>query len=54
MGARKLFSDIHRYHFKDHSYWMENYVCLNSVAFLLGAVLLGLDTLPMEGIGRGV
>lgn len=50
LGARNMFSDIHRYDLKNQSYWTENHVCLNIASFLLGTVLLGLDALPMEGL----
>lgn len=49
-GVRNLFSDIHRYDLKDHPHWMEKQVYLNIGQFLLGAALMGLDALPMEGI----
>ena len=50
MGAKKLFTDIHKYDLKDVQHWMEKQVYLNIGSFLLGVATLGIDAVPMEGI----
>ncbi len=50
MGAKKLFTDIHRYDLKDAQHWLEKQVYLNIGNFLLGVAALGIDAVPMEGI----
>ncbi|WP_255504415.1 oxygen-insensitive NAD(P)H nitroreductase [Mesonia sp. HuA40] len=50
LGAKKLFTDIHRFDLKDAQHWMEKQVYLNLGSFLLGAASLGIDAVPMEGI----
>ena len=50
LGAKQLFTNIHKYDLKDAQHWMEKQVYLNIGNFLLGAAALGIDTVPMEGI----
>lgn len=50
MGAKKLFTNIHRYDLKDAQHWLEKQVYLNIGNFLLGVAALGIDAVPMEGI----
>ncbi|GAA3520146.1 oxygen-insensitive NAD(P)H-dependent nitroreductase NfsB [Aquimarina addita] len=50
MGAKNLFTDIHKYDLKDAQHWMEKQVYLNIGSFLLGVATLGVDAVPMEGI----
>ncbi|GAA5225439.1 oxygen-insensitive NAD(P)H nitroreductase [Membranihabitans marinus] len=49
-GARKIFTNFHRYDFKDLQHWMEKQVYLNMGSLLLGVAALGIDAVPMEGI----
>ena len=49
-GARNLFADIHKYDLKDQQHWMEKQVYLNIGNLLLGAALLKIDAVPMEGL----
>jgi len=49
-GARNLFVDIHKYESKDQQHWIEKQVYLNIGTLLLGASLLKIDAVPMEGI----
>lgn len=49
-GGRNIFTDMHRYDFKDLQHWMEKQVYLNIGNFLLGVAALGIDALPMEGV----
>jgi len=48
--VRQLFLDIHRYDMKDEAHWLAKQVYLNMGAVLLGAGMLGIDTVPMEGL----
>lgn len=48
--GRSLFTDIHRYELKDVQHWFEKQVYLNMGTVLLGAGVLGIDAVPMEGI----
>jgi len=50
LGAKQLFTNIHRYDLKDAKHWMEKQVYLNIGNFLLGVATLGIDAVPMEGI----
>lgn len=50
LGAKKLFTNIHRYDLKDAQHWLEKQVYLNIGNFLLGVAALGIDAAPMEGI----
>jgi len=47
--SRLLYSDIHRYDYKDAQHWMEKQVYLALGTLLLGAAALGIDACPMEG-----
>lgn len=49
-GARNLFANMHKYELKDQQHWMEKQVYLNMGNLLLGAAMLEIDALPMEGI----
>lgn len=49
-GGRKYFADLHRNEFNDFQHWMEKQVYLNIGNVLLGAGMLKIDALPMEGI----
>ena len=49
-GARNLFTNIHRYDLKDLQHWLEKQVYLNIGNLLLGAAVMGIDALPMEGL----
>lgn len=49
-GGRNIFADIHKYDLKDLQHWLEKQVYLNVGNLLLGAGVLGIDALPMEGI----
>lgn len=48
--GRTFFVDIHRKELNDIQHWNEKQVYLNIGNALLGAAVLGLDALPMEGI----
>lgn len=48
-GGRKMFSDMHKYDFKDQQHWSEKQVYLNLGNFLLGVAHLGIDAVAMEG-----
>lgn len=48
--GRTFFVDIHRKELNDIQHWNEKQVYLNVGNTLLGAAVLGLDALPMEGI----
>lgn len=50
--ARSFFTDVHRYELKDVQHWMEKQVYLNMGTVLLGAGLLGIDAVPMEGVDQ--
>ncbi len=47
--TRRLFSDMHRYDWKDLQHWLEKQVYLNIGSFLLGVAALGIDATPIEG-----
>lgn len=49
-GGRKYFADLHRNEFNDFQHWLEKQVYLNIGNLLLGAGILQIDALPMEGI----
>ena len=49
-GARNLFADSHKYDLKDQQHWIEKQVYLNIGNLLLGAALLKIDAVPMEGL----
>lgn len=48
--GRKMFSEMHKYDFKDFQGWAENQVYINLGNFLLGVAALGIDALAMEGV----
>lgn len=48
--GRQLFLDMHRFDTKDETHWLAKQVYLNMGAVLLGSALLGIDTVPMEGV----
>ena len=50
--GRARFTNLHRYELKDTQHWMEKQVYLNLGTVLLGAAVLGIDAVPMEGIDR--
>lgn len=53
-AGRTFFVNQHRFDKKDAQHWMEKQVYLNIGSFLLGAGVLGLDALPMEGVDLAV
>ena len=50
----KNYINIHKYDLKDEQHWMEKQVYLNLGNILLGAELLEIDALPMEGFNKQV
>ena len=52
--GRKIFSDIHKYDFKDQHHWAEKQLYLNLGNLLLGVAHMGIDALPMEGLDMKV
>ena len=48
--GRQIFANMHRYDLKDFPHWLEKQVYLNMGSLLLGAAVLGIDALPMEGV----
>ncbi|NAS32554.1 oxygen-insensitive NAD(P)H nitroreductase [Flavobacteriaceae bacterium R38] len=50
LGAKNIFTNIHRFDLKDAQHWMDKQVYLNIGNFLLGVAALGIDAVPMEGI----
>ena len=49
-NGRNMFANIHRYDLKDMTHWLEKQVYLNMGSLLLGAGLMEIDAVPMEGI----
>ena len=49
-STRKFFVDIHANELNDLQHWNEKQVYLNIGSVLLGASVLGIDAVPMEGI----
>ncbi|NME72605.1 oxygen-insensitive NAD(P)H nitroreductase [Flammeovirga aprica] len=49
-GGRNVFADIHKYDMKDLQHWMDKQVYINIGNLLLGAGVMGIDAVPMEGI----
>lgn len=47
--ARSFFVNLHEKQLGDLSHWIEKQVYLNMGSLLLGAAMLGIDALPMEG-----
>jgi nitroreductase/dihydropteridine reductase len=52
--GRQIFANMHRYDLKDFPHWLEKQVYLNMGSLLLGAAVLGIDALPMEGVNLKV
>lgn len=48
--GRKIFSDMHKYDYKDQQHWLDKQVYLNLGNFLLGTAALGIHSLAMEGL----
>lgn len=48
--ARSFFVNLHKNQFADLNHWIEKQVYLNMGTLLLGAAVIGVDALPMEGI----
>ena len=48
--GRQLFLDMHRFENKDETHWLARQVYLNMGSVLLGAALLEIDAVPMEGV----
>ncbi|GAB6070148.1 oxygen-insensitive NAD(P)H-dependent nitroreductase NfsB [Thiomicrorhabdus hydrogeniphila] len=48
--VRAFYADIHRNELNDTASWMQKQVYLNMGTILLGAGVLGLDAVPIEGI----
>ena len=53
-NTRLAYLNEHKYAKKDVPHWLEKQVYLNMGSFLLGAGLLGIDAVPMEGIDQAV
>jgi nitroreductase/dihydropteridine reductase len=53
-GGRTAFVNIHRNDLHDVQHWNEKQVYLNMGSVLLGAGVLGIDAVPMEGIDIAV
>ncbi len=49
-AGRSMFANFHKDDFNDLIHWNEKQVYLNVGSALLGAAVLGVDALPMEGI----
>lgn len=52
--ARSFFVSLHKNELKDLPHWIEKQIYLNMGSLLLGAAVLGVDALPMEGIDFSV
>ncbi|MDG6772853.1 oxygen-insensitive NAD(P)H nitroreductase [Thiomicrorhabdus sp. ZW0627] len=50
--VRSFFADLHRKEHNDTQSWMENQVYLNMGTILLGAGVLGVDAVPIEGVDK--
>ncbi len=53
-SGRKIFSEIHKYEYKDLQHWCEKQLYINVGNFLLAVATMGLDAVPMEGFDRKV
>ncbi|MDY0249800.1 MAG: oxygen-insensitive NAD(P)H nitroreductase [Pseudomonas sp.] len=53
-NTRLAYLNEHKYCKKDVPHWLEKQVYLNLGSLLLGAGLLGIDAVPMEGIDQAV
>lgn len=49
-NGRSTFVNMHRFELKDAQHWMEKQLYLNMGTVLLGAGLLGIDAVPIEGL----
>lgn len=49
-NSRARFVNMHRFDLKDAQHWMEKQVYLNMGTVLLGAGVLGIDAVPIEGL----
>lgn len=52
--VRAFYADIHRVELNDTQCWMEKQVYLNLGTVLLGAGVLGIDAVPIEGVDLNV
>ncbi|WP_319379806.1 oxygen-insensitive NAD(P)H nitroreductase [Thiomicrorhabdus sp.] len=52
--ARAFYADLHRVTFNDTECWMQKQVYLNLGTILLGAGVLGVDAVPIEGVDMAV
>jgi nitroreductase/dihydropteridine reductase len=52
--VRAFYADLHRKELNDTQSWMEKQVYLNIGTLLLGAGVLGVDAVPIEGIDMKV
>ncbi|MEJ2766865.1 oxygen-insensitive NAD(P)H nitroreductase [Photobacterium sp. MCCC 1A19761] len=48
--GRSMFVNMHRFDNKDAQHWMEKQVYLNMGTLLIGAAVMGIDAVPIEGI----
>ncbi len=53
-NTRVVYLNEHKYDKKDVPHWLEKQIYLNMGSFLLGAGILGIDAVPMEGINHAV
>ncbi len=53
-SGRKIFSDIHKYEYKDLQHWCDKQVYINLGNFLLAVATMGIDAVPMEGFDRKI
>ena len=52
--TRVMYLNEHQYDKKDVPHWLEKQIYLNIGSFLLGAGLLGIDAVPMEGLDLAI
>ncbi|NLC99609.1 MAG: oxygen-insensitive NAD(P)H nitroreductase [Gammaproteobacteria bacterium] len=53
-NTRLAYLNEHKFTKKDVPHWLEKQVYLNMGSFLLGAGLLGIDAVPLEGIDQAI
>lgn len=53
-NTRLAYLNEHKFSKKDVPHWLEKQIYLNMGSFLLGAGLLGIDAVPMEGIDQTI
>ena len=53
-NTRLAYLNEHKFSKKDVPHWLEKQIYLNMGSFLLGAGLLGIDAVPMEGIDQAI